>query len=270
MLSRNNKNEFLHFDLLDDVMNADANLQDKNVSSKKLYRIGPIVEYIYQTSTDKLLLFNEDQNPIIVSLENTLNANSFERTRIDTSFDSKKVEFHRCYKTDDEFQDARWTAFRKRFESAAKNSGLKENFAKALVGTFDEMAGNILDHSDKPETGLVGYRWSKSEFEYVVADAGIGVLNSLRKHADYNYLKDAGEALRTALQYGESRFGKQTERGTGFHTLLKNLANRKSYLRFHSGNHHHTIDGTKDQTEEYTKESTTFDGCLISVVCKSN
>lgn len=270
MLSQNNENKFLTFRLLDDIMNADIKLQDEIISLKKLYRIGPIVEYIYQTSLDKLKLLNNNQSSINNSLGNILNTNNFEKHSINTSFTSKDVEFHRCYKTDDEYNDARWTAFSKRMEDAAKNSGLKERFAKALVGTFEEMTANLLEHSEKPETGLVGYRWDDSEFEYVVADSGIGVLNSLRKNTKYGYLGDDGAALQMALKYGVSGCENESGRGTGFKTLLHNLANRRSYLRFRSGDHYHTIDGIESQTVTETRESTKFEGFLVSVVCKSN
>jgi anti-sigma regulatory factor (Ser/Thr protein kinase) len=94
-----------------------------------------------------------------------------------------------------EFEDVAWIAFCKRLEAAIKQAGLPGRFASQLAGTFVEMVSNLVEHSERPEMGIVGYKWKQGEFEYVVADNGIGLLNSLKTHRDYAALVDAGQAL---------------------------------------------------------------------------
>lgn len=250
-------------------MNLNGSHRDKHLSQINLHRIGPILEFLYQTETKKIDLFSENSCSIVKPLKQTLQLNDFLQTQVNTSLEARKVEFHRCYEKDSEQSDVRWTAYRKRLEDAAKKAGLQEQFAKALAGTFGEMTGNLLDHSENPSSGIVGYRWDHSEFEYVVADLGIGVLNSLRSNDDYKYLRDSGEALETALRTGESRHGRTSGQGFGFRTLVENIASRNSYLRFRSGDHYHAIDGTKEKMKRVTKACTNFNGFMISVVCKS-
>ena len=225
--------------------------------------------HFYQTKISKSHLFNENSSSIIKLLKQTLRQDNFQQTPTNTSYTALQTEFHKCCESDDEQNDVRWTAYLKRLEDAAKKAGLQEQFAKALVGTFGEMIGNLLDHSENPTSGIVGYRWDDSEFEYIVADLGIGVLNSLRSNEEYNYLKDSGQALETALKTGESKHGKTQGNGFGFRSLIQNIASRNSYLRFRSGDHYHMIDGTKDKMRSSTKACSNFDGFLISVVCKS-
>lgn len=270
MLLNNNKGKnILTFELLEDVMNIKEVLQEEILGQTDLYRIGPTIEYLFQTAIEKINLFKRDVSFVIEPLKKTLYPNSFQQTSINTSFNAQQIEFHKCYAKDSEQKDVRWTAFCKRFEDAAKRAGLQEKFAKALVGTFEEMTGNLLEHSQNPASGLVGYRWDNFEFEYVVADMGIGVLSSLQMNDVYNHLRDSGEALETALKTGESRHGKTSGHGVGFRSLLQNIANRNSYLRFRSGDHYHMIDGTKEKMKKSTKACTNFNGFLISVVCKS-
>ena len=269
MLPNDIEKNILTFDLLEDVMNLSENQQDEILAEADLYRIGPTIEYFYQTTNSKINLFNKNSSPLIPHLKQILQLNSFQQTPINTSYNAHQIEFHKCYEKDNEQNDARWIAFCKRLEDAAKKSGLQENFAKALVGTFGEMTGNLLEHSKNPSSGLVGYRWSDSEIEYVVADKGIGVFNSLRSNNEYDHIRDSGEALEIALKTGESRHGKTSGHGVGFRYLIQNIANRNSYLRFRSGDHYHMLDGTKDVVKRNTKSCSNFNGFLISVVCKT-
>ena len=132
------------------------------------------------------------------------------------------------------------------------------------------MTSNIVDHSQRADTGLVGYRWSSTEFEYVVADSGIGVLSSLRKNSDYSNLADSGQALEIAIQEGESRHGRNVGHGGGFRHLLNNIANRNSYLRFRSGDHNLVIDGTRIPVTWKIQRCQPLEGFVISVVSKKS
>jgi hypothetical protein len=227
------------------------------------------VEFAYRDySTAVLKLRSVGDSNIVAVLRDALQRNSILDYKLTTQLAPSNVEFIRSFQTEDEVDDNRWIAFCKRLENAASKAGLERQFAKALTGTVEEMASNILEHSYYPSTGLVGYRWSTSEFEYVVADSGIGVLGSLRKNSHYSYLSNHLDALQTALQEGESRHGHNVGRGFGFRDLIKNIANRNSFLRFRSGDEGLMIDGTQSPPVWYTRRTQQANGLLISVVSK--
>ena len=69
--------------------------------------------------------------------------------------------------------------------------------------------------AEKPDTGLVVYAATDGAFEIVVADAGIGVLASIKTSPEYVCLQDAGAALKVAVEDGNSRFGRASGNGFG-------------------------------------------------------
>src|SRR3546814_16884550 len=73
-----------------------------------------------------------------------------------------------------------------------------------LIGAMGEMQDNVYEHSGAAHTGLVAYAVTDCSFEFVVADRGMGVLETLRQNPDYEHLPDAGAALRSE----ERRVGK--------------------------------------------------------------
>lgn len=237
------------------------------VESATILRIGPLVEYAYHHYEDlpNCLRFRL-KNPAVKLVVNAFH----ERVLVDTSITARAVEFARVPQTNQGVEDPNWIAFCLRFVDAGVKAGLSKNFAQALVSTLEEMSGNVLDHSRKVSSGLVGYMWRRGEFEYVVTDAGIGVLQSLRQHPDYSFVTDSGEALETALTDGESCYGRDQHRGTGFNKLMFNIAQRNSYLRFRSGDHSLSIDGTLPIPLKRTAPCAPFEGFLISVVSKPN
>lgn len=259
----------LNFDLLEDAMNLSEDRRDEIFAGVVLDEIGPLIEYLYQTSKNKISLFSSTESPLIEPLNKVLNLKNILQQPLNTNFNAERVEFCRCYRNDSEYENANWFAFCQRLKDAAQKSGLREEFAKAVAGTFEEMVGNIIEHSDASDTGIVGYRYSPGEFEYLVADSGIGILQSLKKNSEYDFLIDYGQALEVALQDGQSSRGSKSGSEFGFHTLLHNIANRNSYLRFRSGDHYHMIDGTGTTLQRKTKACTFIDGFLVSVICKS-
>jgi hypothetical protein len=50
-----------------------------------------------------------------------------------------------------------------------------------------------------PHEGIVAFQGSNDEFEFVVADSGVGMLASLRRSPHYASFVDTGKALRLAL-----------------------------------------------------------------------
>jgi hypothetical protein len=130
------------------------------------------------------------------------------------------------------------------------------------------MVSNGFEHSDRPQSSFVGYRWCSGEFEYVAADRGIGVLATLRQHPDYSDIHDMGTALRTALADGESRFGRQGTRGYGFHQVFLSLAQLNGFLRFRSGDQRLEIQGLgPDLAAARIAQAATYQGFLASIVC---
>jgi hypothetical protein len=263
------EHEALSFELLEDVMSLSCEESEEIISRARIERIGPIVEYAYHNSKSLDRLGSNLDSEVLKSLADAVDAARHSHFNSSLSFEtSTAVEFSRTPQTREEVEDPRWMAFCKRLMGAGIKAGLSKSFSQGLSGTLEEMTSNIIEHSDCASSGLTGYRWVSGEFEYVVADRGIGVLSSLRKHADYSWLEDAGEALEVAVCDGESRYGRNAHRGTGFHYLLYNIASRDSYLRFRSGDHCYSIDGTVQPILKKTYPCSSLDGFLISLIAK--
>lgn len=261
---------YLTFALLDSLTASPKTEHESAIKGASVRRIGPLVEFAYLDYPQAITrLSSPNRCARIGSLQSTLSKPGLSDFQIETTLNAKDCEFTRGFQMEAEADDLRWMTFCKRLESAAANAGLGDQFAKALTGTVEEMASNVVEHSEHPETSIAGYRWSQTEFEYVIADSGIGVLESLRKNPYYSYLDDARTALETAVQEGESRRGHNVGHGLGFRDLLNNIANRNSYLRFRSGNYALVIDGTQIPPIWETKPCQSLDGLLISIVSKA-
>lgn len=136
-----------------------------------------------------------------------------------------------------------WTAFGVAAQKAAVAAGFANKVAGQLVGAILEMQSNIYEHSEASQTGMLIFRSAPGVFEFVAADRGIGVLESLRSGAAHASLADNGTALQMTLTEGCSRFGDGIGRGMGFRPLFIGLANLRGSVRFRSGDHALTIDG---------------------------
>jgi hypothetical protein len=262
-----NPHTYLSFDLLEDVMLLPSSKYEEIVERATILRIGPLIEYAFHHYEDAAgHLRSRSDSQAVNSLLNMLGAGT--RAINDTSMKARHVEFFRAPQSPEGVEDPNWIAFCMRLIDAGVKAGLPKQFSQGLAGTFEEMTGNLLEHSERAESGVVGYTWRPGEFEYVVADAGIGVLDSLRQHPDYSWIADCGEALETAVCDGESRHGRKQLRGTGFHDLICNIARRNSYLRFRSGDHSYSLDGTKSLPVKQLQHCAPFQGFLISAVCR--
>lgn len=132
------------------------------------------------------------------------------------------------------------------FKIDAHKAALAGNFGKAaplLVASLGELIGNIEDHSEAVGTGLAVFSLHNRSFEFVVADQGIGALNSLRKCSEHSDLGDHGAALGAMIETGVSRFGAGTGHGNGFRPIFEKLADMRGLLRFRSGGYALTLDG---------------------------
>jgi hypothetical protein len=260
----------LTFRLLDNTLGLSATERETIVQNTWPYRLGPLVEYAYQDlPSAHIRLHQWDGTTPAGILGKALTKDTISEFANHLSITPHAVEFIRIPLSAEQTVEPQWIAFCKRLEAASGSAGLFKLFAAALAGTFGEMADNALQHSDRPNTAIVGYRWTEREFEYVVSDAGIGVFASLRKHPDYASLRDSSEALFVAIKDGESRRGRGSGHGAGFHKLIHNVARNGSFLRFRSDDHCLIIDGTGNQVQQYTKPCSPFRGFLISVICRA-
>ena len=165
--------------------------------------------------------------------------------------------------------DMAWVAFGLTMQKAAVRAGFHKQTAAQFVGAMGEMVDNIYEHSDVPASGLAAFDANGGAFEFVVADGGIGVLESLRSCREYGNLSDHGEALRLAVTDGISRHGATAKRGQGFRPIFVGLANLSGLLRFRSGDHAFIIDGQKiDRMAAKTAQKVVVNGFIASVSCR--
>jgi hypothetical protein len=261
----------LTYDFLEDVMSLQSDIRESLIKRANVVRIGPLVEYAGHDINEAAVRLEAFNSEAALLLSKTLSLKGISQTAQSLALrTAQPVEFSRSPQCPEELEDSRWIAFSHRLVDGALRAGIEPRFAKALVGTFEEMTSNVIEHSDDPASGIVGYCWKPGEFEYVVADSGIGVLQSLKKHSDYSWVLDSGQALEVAVRDGESRHGRNAHRGTGFHNLLKNIAFRNSLLRFRSGDHSYNIDGTTLPIVTKTQSCAPKLGFLISIVSFSS
>jgi hypothetical protein len=133
--------------------------------------------------------------------------------------------------------DSHWHQWASHAENAAKGSGLARGLVSRLMGALGELQENVYQHSGRPESGLVAYASANGTIEFAVADAGVGVLASLRQNPEFAQLTDSGEALRVAASDGASRYGRTSGRGYGIGQVFRALAHDWAELRFRSGDH---------------------------------
>lgn len=162
-----------------------------------------------------------------------------------------------------------WISWLYHAQMAAENVGIPKKLAHGLVGAIKELESNIYEHSERAETGVVGYRAVSGAFEFIVADRGIGVLSSLRQSRQLLHLTDAGTALRFALTEGCSRFGHDTGHGFGFRPLFSSLATLNGVLRFRSDDHALVISGRAPMLEgAHLMQRARSVGFSTSVTCR--
>jgi hypothetical protein len=135
-----------------------------------------------------------------------------------------------------------WDSYCYRFERAAKDVGFSAETAKNLSLALHEMAANTVNHSASPIPAIIGFWVTRDAAMFCVADAGIGVLQSLRTSPKHQDLTESTAAIRLALVPGVSRFD---HGGTGFNSVFKAITHEWGVVRFRSGNGCVSMDGTK-------------------------
>ena len=170
-----------------------------------------------------------------------------------------------------ETRDPVWEQWLLHAENVAKNRGFPIGLVASLVGALGEMQDNVYEHSGAAQTGLVAYAVTDRTFEFVVADRGIGVLETLRQNPEYAHLPDAGAALTEAIRPGVSRFPASSGRGQGFIQLCKSMVTDRVELRFRSGDHALTLCPTNDPLNGHQRLSHTsaLAGLTISAIWRA-
>ena len=166
-------------------------------------------------------------------------------------------------------EDLLWDQWAKHAENAAVAAGLPKGLVAGLMGALGELQDNVFEHSGRPDSGLVAYGASTGAFEFVVADAGHGVLASLRENPEFSHLADSGAALRVAVADGASRHGQGTGHGYGVGQLFRALAHHAAELRFRSGDHALRVWGDAPNLAGHVElaQKAWLDGLTITVRC---
>ncbi|MEV4933021.1 hypothetical protein [Sphingobium sp. LSP13-1-1.1] len=151
---------------------------------------------------------------------------------------------------------------------AAKNAGFGMQ-AGLIVAALGELVGNVIDHSQNPGSAAALFSAGRGEFEFVITDDGIGVLDSLTQNPEHAMLSDHGAALQAMVEAGVSRFARNTGHGNGFRPIFEKLADMTGELRFRSGDYVLTLDGRfGDRIARQTNQKARMRGFLAAVNCK--
>jgi hypothetical protein len=131
------------------------------------------------------------------------------------------------------------------------------------------MESNIHEHSDRAASGILAFQARSSLFEFVAADAGVGILATLREAEEFSDLTDAGLAMHAALQEDVSRYGRGSGHGNGFRDLFQGLMHLNADLRFRSGDHALLINGPHaDLKSARLAQKAPYLGFLAAVRCR--
>ncbi len=164
--------------------------------------------------------------------------------------------------------DTAETDFYIRARRAAKFAGFQNAEAAQFVAAIVELYNNVVEHSGAVSSAYVAFAAYERCFEFIVADAGIGVLESLKSCPKFASLSDCGSALELALTEGVSRLAIDPDRGRGFRPIFVGLANVSESLRFRSGDHARELKRLEDGTiHAVTAQKSELMGFFCSVRC---
>lgn len=162
------------------------------------------------------------------------------------------------------------TDFYIRARRAAEFAGFQKAEAAQFVAAIVELYNNIIEHSSAVESAYVAFAAYENSFEFVVADTGVVVFESLKSSSQYAGLSDAGRALELALTEGVSRHDREPDRGRGFRPIFIGLANVSEKLRFRSGDHAREMERLSDGSiSAITRQKSKLPGFFCSVKCIS-
>ena len=159
------------------------------------------------------------------------------------------------------------------FKIDAHKAALAAGFtgtAALLVAAMGELIGNVIDHSEALDSGVALFVTQSGQFEFVIADCGVGARASLIRNPEYASLSDEGSALQAMIEPGVSRFARETGHGNGFRPIFEKLANMTGHLRFRSGDHALTLDGRfGDRVARQLAQKPRLRGVFVAVSCRT-
>jgi hypothetical protein len=188
----------------------------------------------------------------------------------DSLFNSRTTEFF-SIRSQSHFPSGDWDDYCQRFKKGLSENGFSSKYALALAGAFNEMADNVIQHSqtDIPHpsfSGLAGYHVAANYMAFSVGDLGIGALLSLRTNPQYSALEQSEEALLAIARRQATRRQHQTY-GGGFQQVFKSIADLNGVVRLRSGDSLLEYSGVSTRTGDvYRKKH--CPGLEISVMCR--
>ena len=170
-----------------------------------LTRLGPVVELLYLVKGGKLPYEIVRRWLVPNGAESMLAALKDERERWRSR--DRHLGFVRAHRTGTNAYTF-LTAFLMDAKRACRDIGkFLGTTPGQLAAAMQELESNIHEHSDAANTGILAYRAAPGFFEFVAADRGIGILQSMRRCPAFSGMADHGNALQAALAEGNSRFG---------------------------------------------------------------
>lgn len=242
---------------------AEGELSVANLPSMKAVSLGPLMELAQ--------IF-----PLIGEQLDWLNLGEFNdlwhfKSQRQTWYQERKSHFGFIRIAEFDKDISNETDFCVRARRAAGHAGFTTAERAQLVAAILEFSSNITEHSGREETGYIAFRARRGEFEFIVSDSGIGVLESLKQNPQYANLTDAGRALELVLTDGISRHHQDAQRGRGFRPLFVGLANISDRVRFRSVDHSREIFRREGGgLEALTVQRTQMTGFCCSIVCRSD
>jgi hypothetical protein len=261
----------LSFSAVDDLAFAAAHGCLDRTQSPGVFvptNLGALFEFLYLLEGDRLPTFAGAW--LVPNGAGSLITAFREERECWLSPEAKRMGYIRAWRRGPD-ADHHLTGFLMAAKRAARNvARLPGDTPDLLEAAMAEMEGNIHDHAEAPETGVLAFRAQQSVFEFVVADRVIGVLASLRSCPEYDGLEDHGAALHATLTDGTSRHGSRSGHGHGFRDMFTGLMNLQAALRFRSGDHALLMDGTSPTlATAQLAQKPMMDGFFVSVRCQA-
>lgn len=180
---------------------------------------------------------------------------------------SGRLAFKRCCALLDPLSAVN-IAFEQAMAKAAELSGFHRDISMQLVAAMNELEDNVYEHSKFSNSGLVAFQALQNRFEFAVSDRGIGVVASLKNNPSFANIQDHGIALLQVVREGVSSRGVGVGGGFGFRRIFTGLANINCDLRFRSGDHAITIQGSNpDPKNAFLSQKCMVSGFIASVSC---
>lgn len=255
----------MSFDYLDDICLAVSNggISLSDLPHTKAIELGPLLELSHTLTLNHGASENWLSNGIFDPL---LKAHS----SMNPFYSEDSVQLGYVPIDDLKRIETAETDFCIRANRAAVSVGFTKPDAAKLVAAIVELYTNAIEHSKSIEAAYVAFAAHQGNYEFVVADKGIGVLESLKTNPNYSELEDSGSAMELALTEGISRHDHAPDRGRGFRPVFIGLANISQSIRFRSNDHSHELVRLSDGSiPAFTKQKANLDGFFCSVMCRN-